>query len=271
MGAGEPTSAVRDPGLDAAVPFRFACSRCGHCCSGGEGYVWLDPDEIEPLARALEMHPESFLEHPERDAADPRTGERRLALRELADGRCTPLEGRNACRAYSARPAHCRTFPYWPSVLAGGAGFEAARATCPGIAVQVDPERAQRAFAALEALAVEIRTLSSEAERPGSGPLTPQDCCLDGPATDDLTMSALEADYAATHARTEPGCRLGPARPLGCRVARASERDGELWRARVRAIERDHGYPAAYGEARALLAARGVTLADSDDTAKERA
>lgn len=254
---------ARNPGLDAAVPFRFACSRCGHCCSGGEGYVWLDPDEVEPLARALELNPSSFLDHHARDATDPRTGERRLALRERADGRCTLLEGRNTCRAYDARPVHCRTFPYWPSVMAGGAGFEAARATCPGIAVVVDPERAERAFTALEALVVEIRT---ELEGPKTGPGPAEGCCLDGPAADDLYMSALEADYAAARihaaaqARAEDGCRLGPARPLGCHVARASADDGERWRARLRAIEREHAYPAAYGEARALLGARGVAL-----------
>lgn len=241
----------RDPGLDGVVPFRFSCSRCGHCCSGGDGYAWLDEREVEPLARALDMTPDAFVDLHVRAAPDPRDGARRLALRERADGRCTLLEGRNTCRAYAARPAHCREFPYWPSVLAGGAGFEAARATCPGIAVVPDPAAARSAFARLAALYAELeRGVAPEsAARP---------CCLDGAAADDLYVSALEADYAVEHGSPTERCRLGAARPLGCRLARADDATREAARARVRAIERETGHPAAYGEARALLRARGI-------------
>lgn len=252
--------AARDRGLDAAVPFRFACSRCGHCCSGGHGYAWVEEREIAPLADALGMRPDAFVDLHVRAAADPRTGARRLALRERADGRCTLLEGRNTCRAYEARPAHCRDFPYWPGVMAGGAGFEAARATCPGIAVAVDPARARAAFERLEALyrALDAQ-LGAQAASPG-GVSARQGCCLEGGAAEDLYMSALEADYAAERARPEGGCRLGPARPLGCRLAHAgsgAERN-ERARAELRRIERETGHPAAYGEARALLRARRV-------------
>lgn len=212
------------------------------------------------MARALGMQTGAFVALHVREASDPRDGSRRLALRERADGRCTLLEGRNTCRAYESRPAHCRDFPYWPSVMAGGAGFEAARATCPGIAVAVAPERAGIAFERLEALygALEAELADSSSDS------TPDGCCLDGSAADDLYMSALEADYAAAHGHTAHGCRLGAARPIGCRLARAgvgceAER-GEHARARLRAIERETGHPAAYGEARALLRARGFAL-----------
>jgi len=257
---------ARDPGLDAAVPFRFACSRCGHCCSGGDGYAWIEEHEVAPLALALGMEADAFVQLHVREAAEPRGGARRLALRERADGRCTLLEGRNTCRAYEARPAHCRDFPYWPSVMAGGAGFEAARATCPGIAVAVDPSRARTAFERLKDLygAVDALTPPVGASRaPAGADSEPPGCCLDGGSTEDLYMSALEADYAAEHGRASGGCRLGSARPLGCRLAGRpggfAER-GELFRARLRAIERETGHPVAYGEARALLKARGLDL-----------
>jgi len=252
--------AARDRGLDAAVPFRFACSRCGHCCSGGDGCAWIADEELEPLARALDMDTDSFVALHVREAPDPRGGTRRLALRERAYGRCTLLEGRNTCRAYEARPAHCREFPYWPSVMAGGAGFEAARATCPGIAVEVAPERARTAFDRLAALYAAISASEPAAEPISQGAR----CCLAGAAVDDLYMSALEADYAVAHGRESDGCRLGPAGPLGCRLARAlaatDERAHEQERERARAIERECGHPAAYGEARALLRARGFAL-----------
>lgn len=247
----EHAGARRDPGLDAAVPFRFACSRCGHCCSGGDGYAWVEDDEVGGLARALDMSAESFVALHVREAADPRGGARRLALRERGDGRCTLLEGRDTCRAYDARPRHCRDFPYWPSVMRGGAGFESARATCPGIAVEVDAERAAAAFDRLEALYAELDGAGARA-----------DCCLAGPAADDLYVSALEADHARHRGRADATCRLGPARPLGCRLAGADADVGESARERLRAIQRDTGHPAAYGPARALLAARGVVAAE---------
>ncbi len=242
-----------DPGLAAAVPFRFECSRCGHCCSGGDGHVWLQPGEVDALAAALGAGGAAFAATHVRSVSDPRTGERRLALAQGRDGRCSLLAGRNTCRAYDARPEHCRAFPYWPSVMAGGAGFEAARATCPGIAVVVESGRRQRAFAALEGL---YRRLDASAAPAGE-----QGCCLDGARADDLYMSALEADHAAERGTRDPACRLGPARPLGCRVARAGA-DGERWRGELRAIERGEDYPAAYGEARALLRARGVRITE---------
>jgi hypothetical protein len=249
----------RDPGLDAAVPFRFACSRCGHCCSSGSGHVWLAAGEVERLAAALGATPAAFAERHVRAVADPRTGEPRLSLREGPDGRCALLTGRNTCTVYAARPEHCRAFPYWPSVLGGGAGFEAARATCPGIAVEVPAALRERAFVALEAL---HRALEAE-PGPPAGRSAARDCCLAGRMSEDLYVSALEADYAARRAAPAAGCRLGPARPLGCRLAGSGLERAEAWRARLRALEREVGYPAAYGEARALLRARGVALEDA--------
>jgi hypothetical protein len=234
------------------VPFRFACTRCGHCCSGGHGCVWLAEGEIERLAAALGMQPEAFARLHVREALDPRTGERRLALLEGADGRCTLLEGRATCRAYAARPEHCRAFPYWPAVLAGGEGFEAARSTCPGIAVQVAPALAERAFAALEALHAEL----FPGLAPGGAAAGKEGCCLDRPEAETLFVSALEADHAAARGRPQEGCRLGAARPLGCRLAADPVR-GAAARERLSALERRLGYPRAYGPARDLLRARG--------------
>ncbi len=249
----------RDPGLEGAVPFRFACSRGGHCCSGGNGYAWVELDEIEALAETLAMTSEAFSGLHLREARDPRTGVRRPALRERDDGRCTLLEGRNTCRAYDARPRHCRDFPYWPSVMKGGDGFEAARSACPGIAVVVDPDHAEPAFARLARLYAEL----DDAPRGERASAEPSDCCSDTNRADDLYMSALEADYAARNGGPESGCRLGPARPLGCRMSRSGEAECAEARALVRAIERETNYPPAYGEARALLRARGVTREDA--------
>ncbi|MBL8861312.1 MAG: YkgJ family cysteine cluster protein [Planctomycetes bacterium] len=253
----------REAGLGAAVPFRFACTRCGHCCSGGTGHVWLEESELGPLATALGMELEAFTALHVRGCADPSDGASRLALVERADGRCALLEGSSTCRAYHARPVHCRTFPHWPRVHAGGAAFEAARATCPGIAVDVDAALAAPAFERLAQLYAGLEPSSGPSELADGGPVARLDCCLEGDRADELWMSALEADYAVRHGRPGGGCRLGPARPLCCRLAGAGPEAGQRAREAVRRIEHETGHPVAYGPARALLVARGVLAEDA--------
>ncbi|MGD2019334.1 MAG: hypothetical protein PVJ89_14525, partial [Planctomycetota bacterium] len=58
-GAGAEDLGLEDPGLGGVVPFRFSCHRCGRCCTGGEGHVWLEEGEVEGMAAALGMTPEA--------------------------------------------------------------------------------------------------------------------------------------------------------------------------------------------------------------------
>ena len=262
------------------MPFRFACHRCGHCCSGHSGYVWLAEGETAALAASLGMSEASFVSSCVRAVIDPASGERALALREESDGgdaggRCILLEPPNTCRAYTARPAHCRTFPYWPSVLADVRAFEAARATCPGIAVEPALDAREHAFRRLEALYREV----DESIGATSEPRT--DCCLESASGGDLFATALEADYALAVRAIDPGstpsvdCVLGRARPLGCRLARCAptrrpdgeapqshaneldrERANASFHERLRSIESATGYPSAYGRMHDLLRAR---------------
>jgi Fe-S-cluster containining protein len=240
----------RDPGLTGVVPFRFACHRCGNCCSAGTGYVWLAEGEIERMAAQLGTSVESFVRTHVRRARDPRTGETRLALRETADsgGRCALLIGKNTCSVYTARPEHCRTFPYWPSVLAEHAAFESARSTCPGIAVAVDPELQARAFEALARLYARVDEQL--------GARAPDACCLEDARSEELFASALEADFAAAHIDPDArGCRLGVARPLACRLESAGA-DDTGFSSELRALELAHAYPRAYGKLVLLLQTR---------------
>lgn len=257
----EPT---RDTGLGGVTPFLFACHRCGNCCSGGSGFVWLEAGEIERMAAALGATTASFSRRFVRSAQDPRTGEQRLALieNETHGGRCALLFGKNTCSVYEARPKHCRTFPYWDTVLEDRAAFEVARATCPGIAVVVEPETSGPAFAALAALYERI----GDAGRPSA-------CCLSSASDERAYATALEVDYAlAAPAHTcetnavdaltcgprsdsgASGCRFGERRPLACRAGI----DGEALLREVRDIERTTGYPAAYAPLDELLKTREV-------------
>ncbi|MDZ4772059.1 MAG: YkgJ family cysteine cluster protein [Planctomycetota bacterium] len=238
---------TRDPGLDGVTPFRFACHRCGNCCSGASGFVWLEAGEVERMAEALGTTRPSFSRRFVRSVLDPRTGEQRLALieSEAAGGRCALLVGKHTCSVYEARPEHCRTFPYWKSVLEDHAAFEVARATCPGIAVVVDEATRSRAFTALAELHAR---LCDE---------TRTTCCLASDSVERTYATALEIDYALaaeSDACDAKGCRFGARRPIACRA----HVDGEVALREVRLIERATHYPAAYAPLAELLKTREV-------------
>ena len=80
-----------DPGLQGVVPFRFHCHRCGHCCTAGEGHVWLEEGEVERLAAHHGCTPEAFERSHVRVVPDPVDGRLRASLLER-DGRCSLLE-----------------------------------------------------------------------------------------------------------------------------------------------------------------------------------
>ncbi len=270
------------PGLTGVVPFRFQCQRSGRCCTGGTGFVWVEEDELEGLARAAGQAPEAFASGHLRRVNDPATGRQRLSLREgpgHAGGSgdaCSLLEGHNHCSVYEARPRHCRSFPFWDGVLTDPEAFERARSTCPGIAPEVDPERAARAFEALEALYAELEdelaVLAPRCELSGV-------CCRFEEVGHTLFATALEADHAVRLQPQAPPpaaegrcpyhvgglCTAREGRPLGCRTyfcdepkREALEALHERTLARVRAIEREAGYPARYAPFPEQLAERGV-------------
>lgn len=258
----------RDSGARGVVPFEFDCHRCGRCCTGGEGRVWLEDGEIDAMASALGMSADAFEHRYVRTVPDPRgTGAMRRSLRESdegAGGRCVLLEGANHCSVYEARPEHCRSFPFWPSVLETERGFEAARATCPGIRVLVSDDVRTDAFARLEALYAELDDLLASV-RPVC--IARGVCCRFEEADHVLYATGLEADFALAKYPDPPEpeaegrcpyhrngkCTAREGRPLGCRtyycdptLREALEATHERCLAEIRSIERDLGYPARY-------------------------
>lgn len=270
-----------DPGLSARRPFRFACRRSGRCCTVGEGHVYLAPGEDQALAAALGLAVPVFRSRFVRAVVDPRSGQPREALREAehlppGNGRCALLEGHNHCSVYTARPEHCRRFPYWDSVLAGGEGFERALETCPGIEPLPTQAAREAAFAELARLYAE---LEAKIEASGSVCLARGVCCRFEAAGHELFATALEADYAAAVAPTAPPpeapgrcpyhvrgrCTNREGRPLGCRTyfcdpqtEGAMQALHEEQLARLREIAQRHGFAPNYTRFPEALAARGV-------------
>lgn len=116
---------------------RFACTKCGRCCTGATGYVWTGEDEIGRLAEALSLSVDEFGRRYLR-----RVGARYALLEHPVTGDCVLLRD-GLCSVHEARPAQCRAFPFWPRNLESPAAWRAAAEECEGIAL--DPAAADAA------------------------------------------------------------------------------------------------------------------------------
>ena len=110
-----------------AAGLRFNCQRCGSCCTGAPGYVWLRDEEAAAIAAFLGMESAGFLAQYTRSVFDT------LSLNEELDGRCVLFERGSGCRAYEVRPRQCRTWPFWPRLVATQAAWDREAADCPGM------------------------------------------------------------------------------------------------------------------------------------------
>ena len=105
---------------------KFECTRCGACCTGAPGYVWVDEEAIARLAafRGVPIDPfsRSFVR---------RVGDR-YSLIEKPGGDCVFWDQQAGCTVYPARPVQCRTWPFWPENLESEADWDQVRTGCPG-------------------------------------------------------------------------------------------------------------------------------------------
>jgi len=105
---------------------RFACQRCGRCCTGSPGRVFLPEDHLAPLARHLGLTPADLVDrHLKRDDGGYR-------VREDADGRCHFYHS-GGCRIYRQRPPQCASFPFWFQNLRRQENWQALKRRCPGV------------------------------------------------------------------------------------------------------------------------------------------
>lgn len=105
---------------------RFECQRCGLCCTGEPGYVWVTPAEAGKIAEFLALSRSEFASRYLRNAGSFDS------LLELPDGRCV-FYGDKTCAIYPARPVQCRTFPFWESIVLSQESWRRCGEKCPGI------------------------------------------------------------------------------------------------------------------------------------------
>lgn len=104
----------------------FTCTRCGACCTGAPGYVWVDADEVAALAAHRGEAPDEFSTRFVRKVG------RRYSLIERPGGDCIFWERGVGCTVYEARPVQCRTWPFWPENIETPEDWEGVTQICPG-------------------------------------------------------------------------------------------------------------------------------------------
>ncbi len=106
---------------------RFECKRCGDCCRGEPGFVWVGFDEAKKIAQWKGMSFSDF------ERAFLRRVGRRMSLIEKENGDCVFWSAGIGCSIYSIRPTQCRSFPFWPGNLESLQTWQREAGRCRGI------------------------------------------------------------------------------------------------------------------------------------------
>ncbi len=104
----------------------FECTRCGACCTGAPGYVWVNEEEIARLATFRGETLEEFSLKFVRQVGN------RFSLIEKPGGDCVFWESSRGCTVYPARPIQCQTWPFWPENIETPEDWEHVTGVCPG-------------------------------------------------------------------------------------------------------------------------------------------
>ena len=104
---------------------RFACQRCGKCCTGTPGSIYVGSNEIHPIASYLGLSASRFLRTYTYPFKDSRS------IGEDKDGNCLFFDG--GCKIYPVRPLQCSTFPFWFSNMRSELRWRDVSRQCPGI------------------------------------------------------------------------------------------------------------------------------------------
>ena len=98
---------------------KFGCTGCGKCCKT-KGDVWFNTDEFVDLVAHMNTTAVYILDN---YAEEVRSGWVQMKSKRLVPADSSEqcifldLDGKQ-CTVYEARPVQCKTYPYWPALLA---------------------------------------------------------------------------------------------------------------------------------------------------------
>ncbi len=246
---------------------KFECARCGDCCRGEPGFVWVRPSDVTRIAKFLELDRKDF------SRRYVRTVGSRHSLEEKPGGDCIFWE--DTCLIYPVRPPQCRSFPFWRDNIESPDDWKYVSTRCRGVnagSTHAVPDMGTAsAFEELERVYAEadkeLKALGASCDACGR-------CCNFREADHDLFATRLEVYYIVHKAGMPDGpvedgvcpyldggsCTVHEHRTLGCRVFYC--RDGmkdyyrplyEKYRKIIGKISSDYYLPEDYGSANDLL------------------
>ena len=115
---------MSEPWFEAGL--RFTCTRCGDCCTGEPGYVWVEEEHLAAIAQHLGEPLEEVRGLYTRATTRGRT------LREKGNGDCVFYDREKGCTVYPVRPPQCRTWPFWESNVSTPERWRRTCEVCPG-------------------------------------------------------------------------------------------------------------------------------------------
>ncbi|MDR0323933.1 MAG: YkgJ family cysteine cluster protein [Treponema sp.] len=113
-----------------ASGLRFSCKRCSSCCRHDSGFVFLSEKDLKLLIPELKIDRDGFLNTYCRWVIDWE-GKEVLSLKEKYNKDCIFWD--NGCMVYMVRPAQCKTFPFWESIVASAQSWDIAASGCKGM------------------------------------------------------------------------------------------------------------------------------------------
>jgi uncharacterized protein len=104
----------------------FQCTRCGNCCTGAPGFVWVNDEELAAIAEFRGETVEQV------SGLYTYLARRGRTLRDQAGGDCVFYDRERGCVIYPVRPRQCRTWPFWQSNVASPEAWQRTCEVCPG-------------------------------------------------------------------------------------------------------------------------------------------
>src|SRR5687767_4868427 len=104
---------------------KFECTKCGNCCTGKPGYVWIKVEDMHRIAEFLGIRFREFVAKYVRKIGEY------YSLIEKPNYDCVFYD--SGCTIYPVRPPQCRTFPFWKENLQSRSSWKQAALQCEGI------------------------------------------------------------------------------------------------------------------------------------------
>ena len=108
---------------------QFECTRCGKCCTGFPGFVYLSQPDMKSISDYLNMDKGVFAKKYVREVHV--FHEKRFSLIEKRNYDCIFWD--KICTIYPVRPHQCRTYPFWKRHLVSLREWNKIEGFCPGI------------------------------------------------------------------------------------------------------------------------------------------